>query len=82
MDKKQEILAISRLVFDLTRLDGGDLDGMLARLNDLLTSLPGIRVLPHSLVLLRNSRGLLLQWRSSVYRHRGCVSTVTVRPTI
>lgn len=61
MDKEQEILAISRLVFDLTRLDGGDLDGMLARLNDLLTSLPGIRVLPHSLVLLRNSRGLLLQ---------------------
>ncbi|WP_234084063.1 bacteriohemerythrin [Azonexus sp. R2A61] len=61
MDKEQEILAISRLVFDLTRIDGGDLDDMLGRLHELLCSLPGIRVLPHSLILLYNSRGLLLQ---------------------
>jgi len=61
MDKEQEILAISRLVFDLTRIDGGNLDGMLARLNDLLASLPSIQVLPHSLILLRNSRDLLIQ---------------------
>jgi len=61
MDKEQEILAISRLVFDLTRIGDADLDEMLARLHELLISLPGIHVLPHSLILLFNSRGLLLQ---------------------
>lgn len=63
MDKDQEILAISRLVFELTKLGGtdADLDRMLRRLFDLLASLPGIRVLPRSVILLRNARGGLTQ---------------------
>ncbi len=63
MDKDQEILAISRLVFELTKLGGADLnlDLMLAQLHELLRSLPGIRVTPQSAVLLNNSQGGLTQ---------------------
>lgn len=63
MDKDQEILAISRLVFELTKLGGSDvdLDAMLARLFDLLSNLPGIRVQARSVILLENSRGRLTQ---------------------
>ncbi|MCB4358229.1 bacteriohemerythrin [Quatrionicoccus australiensis] len=63
MDKDQEILAISRLVFELTKLGGADvdLDHMLAKLFDLLISLPGIRVEARSAILLNNSRGGLTQ---------------------
>ena len=61
MDKDQEILAISRLVFELTRIGDADLDKMLARLFDLLQTLPGIRVIPQSLIFLYNARGLPVQ---------------------
>ena len=61
MNKDQEILAISRLVFELTKMSDADLDTMLARLHDLLSSLPGIAIKPHSLVLLANSQGALIQ---------------------
>ncbi|MFZ2268245.1 MAG: bacteriohemerythrin [Azonexus sp.] len=63
MDKDQEILAISRLVFELTKLGGVDvdLDAMLVRLFDLLQSLPAIRVRARSAILLRNSLGGLTQ---------------------
>jgi len=63
MDKDQEILAISRLVFELTRLGASDvdLDDMLARLFELLQNLPGMRVEPRSAILLRNSLGGLVQ---------------------
>jgi len=63
MDKDQEILAISRLVFELTKLGGADvdLDHMQAKLFELLISLPGIRVEARSAILLNNSRGGLTQ---------------------
>jgi hemerythrin-like metal-binding protein len=61
MNKDQEILAISRLVFELTRMIDVDLDKMLTRLHDLLLTLPGILVKPQSLILLANSRGNLVQ---------------------
>ncbi len=63
MDKDQEILAISRLVFELTRLGqtNTDLDHLQSALHELLLSLPGIRVLPHSAILLNNPRGRLVQ---------------------
>ena len=63
MDKDQEILAISRLVFELTKLGGDvvDLDAMLARLFNLLQSLPGLRIKARSAILLRNSRSGLTQ---------------------
>lgn len=63
MDKDQEILAISRLVFELTRVSttGNDLDALLARLHGLLLSLPGLRVVPHSALLLYNPRHYLVQ---------------------
>lgn len=61
MDKDQEILAISRLVFELTKIGDADLDKMLARLFDLLQTLPGILVQPRSLILLQTSRRALIQ---------------------
>lgn len=78
MNKDQEILAISRLVFELTKVSDADLDKMLARLHDLLSSLPGILVLPESLILLANSRGALIQiaqhvlppvWQQEIMAH-------------
>jgi len=63
MNKDQEILAISRLVFELTRISdaSADLDKLQARLFDLLGSLPSIRVKPHSAILLLNSRRRFVQ---------------------
>lgn len=63
MDKDQEILAISRLAFELTQVGnaGTDLDDLLARLHGTLAKLPGIRVLPASAILLRNPRRRLVQ---------------------
>ncbi|PKO48613.1 MAG: hypothetical protein CVU31_05165 [Betaproteobacteria bacterium HGW-Betaproteobacteria-4] len=61
MDKNQEILAISRLVFELSQIGETDLDDTLSRLFDLLRSLPGIRVLPRSMIMLRNRRGQPIQ---------------------
>jgi len=63
MNKDQEILAISRLVFELTRISdaSADLDLLQARLFDLLGSLPSIRVKPHSAILLLNSRQRFVQ---------------------
>ena len=63
MDKDQEILAVSRLIFELTKIGSmdSDLDRLQARLFDLLSSLQGIQVLPHSVILLNNPRGHLVQ---------------------
>lgn len=61
MDKDQEILAISRMVFELTRLGDDDLDRMLDRLCELLPALPGIRVRDQAVLLLRNRSGILTQ---------------------
>jgi len=61
MDKDQEILAISRMVFELTRIGDDDLDRMLDRLCELLPALPGLRVRDQAVLLLRNSRGVLTQ---------------------
>lgn len=63
MDKDQEILAISRLAFELTKVGsaGSNLDRLLAELFKLLSSLNGIRVLPHSAILLNTPHGRLIQ---------------------
>ncbi|MCG2576706.1 bacteriohemerythrin [Dechloromonas sp. XY25] len=63
MNKDQEILAVSRLVFELTTMGQAetDLDGLLAKLHGLLVTLPGIHVLPHSAILLYNPRRHLIQ---------------------
>lgn len=63
MNKDQEILAISRLVFELTLDSGMDakLDALLARMFAVLESLPGLRILPKGAILLFNPRGALLQ---------------------
>lgn len=79
MNKDQEILAVSRLLFELTTLGQAeaDLDGLLAKLHGLLITLPGIQVLPHSAILLYNPRrhltqvaqfGLPAAWESPVQR--------------
>jgi hemerythrin-like metal-binding protein len=62
MDKEQELLAASRLAFELTKLGrlSGNLDALLARLYALLASLPEIRVLPHSTILLYSPRHVLI----------------------
>ena len=61
MKRNQEILAISRVVFALTKLGDHDLDQMLEQLYQLLGMLPGIQVLPQSLILLANDKGNLVQ---------------------
>ena len=61
MDKDQEILAISRMVFELTRMGDNDLDHLLDRLCELLPALPGIRVRDQAVFLLRNAQGRLTQ---------------------
>ena len=63
MDKDQEILAVSRLIFELTKMGSidSDLDRLQVRLFDLLSSLQGIAVLPKSVILLSNPRGRLVQ---------------------
>jgi hemerythrin-like metal-binding protein len=63
MDKDQEILAVSRLIFELTKMGSidSDLDRLQARLFDLLSSLQGVQVLPQSVILLNNPRGRLVQ---------------------
>ncbi|UCV10868.1 bacteriohemerythrin [Dechloromonas denitrificans] len=63
MNKDQEILAVSRLVFELTKIGSvdADLDRLQARLFDLLHALPGICVIPKSALLLFNPRHRLVQ---------------------
>jgi hemerythrin-like metal-binding protein len=63
MNKEQEILAIGRLVFELTSVGTTDvdLDTLQAKLFDLLQTLPGIRVIPNSAILLLNPRWRLIQ---------------------
>jgi hemerythrin-like metal-binding protein len=63
MDKDQAVLAVGRLVFELARLGntGSDLDELQVRLFDLLKSLPNIRVIPKSVILLCNPRQRLIQ---------------------
>ncbi len=63
MEKEQEILAVSRLAFELTRLGGvdGDLDRLLERLHALLGDLPSLAVRPSSVLLLNNPRQHLVQ---------------------
>ena len=63
MDKDQEILAVSRMIFELTKVGSvdSDLDRLQGRLFDLLSSLQGIEVLPKSAILLYNPHGRLIQ---------------------
>lgn len=63
MNKDQEILAVGRLAFELTRLGSTttDLDHLLENLHPLLNSITGIRVLPQSAILLYSPHGYLLQ---------------------
>ncbi|MDP2794697.1 MAG: bacteriohemerythrin [Sulfurisoma sp.] len=63
MDRNQEILEISKLVFDLTMVGsaGSDLDDLLARLFDLLDGIPAIRALSKGAILLFNPRKALVQ---------------------
>ncbi|WP_342616588.1 bacteriohemerythrin [Rhodoferax sp. GW822-FHT02A01] len=63
MNKEQEILAIGRLVFELTSIGNSDvdLDALQARLFDFLQTLPSIRVIPKSAILLFNPRWYLVQ---------------------
>ena len=63
MNKNQEMLAISRLVFELIKMGDtdADLDQLLARLSDLLRTLPGLRLLPRSAILLLNPQQHLIQ---------------------
>ena len=62
MNKDQEILAISQLLFELTNIANADadLDMLQTRLFTLLQRLPGIRVIPKSAVLLFNPRQRLV----------------------
>jgi hemerythrin-like metal-binding protein len=63
MNKDQEILAISRLAFELTKVGntGADLDELLARLCTVLQQIPSLRVLPQGSILLLNPRRRLVQ---------------------
>lgn len=63
MEKKQEILEISKLVFKLTQVGstGADLDHLLQRLFGVLKSLSTLRVKPKGAVLLFNPRRELIQ---------------------
>jgi hemerythrin-like metal-binding protein len=63
MEKGQRILEISRLVFELTMVGsaGSDLDDVLARLFEVLRTLPELRVRPKGAVLLFNPRQALVQ---------------------
>lgn len=63
MDREQEILAISRLVFELTRVShiDADLDSFLERLNTLLLRMDVIRILPRSVLYLLNPKQHLVQ---------------------
>ena len=81
MNQAQEILAISRLLFELTKIGNldADLDRLQTRLYDLLRALPGIRVIAKSAILLYNPRRSLIQvaqfglpaaWESQSYQSR------------
>ncbi len=63
MDKDQEILAVSRLAFELTKIGSNnvDLDHLLSSLANLLASLPTIRVLAKSAILLHTPTYALIQ---------------------
>lgn len=63
MNKDQEMLAISRLAFELTKLgrDDFDLNRLLEKLHALLQSIPGVEVLPHSALILISPHHHLIQ---------------------
>jgi hemerythrin-like metal-binding protein len=63
MDKNQEILEISKLVFELTMVGTTNthLDELLARLFDVLRNIPGIQVQRKGAILLYNPRQVLVQ---------------------
>lgn len=63
MDKNEEILHISKLVFDLTLwgASGGNLDDLLGRLFTVLENVPGIRIQHKGAILLYNPRKELVQ---------------------
>lgn len=63
MDKNQEILEISRLVFELTMAGNaaGNLDKLLERLFGVLQSISGMRIQQKGAVLLYNPRQALVQ---------------------
>ena len=63
MDKEQEILEISKLVFELTLVGGtgADLDSLLERLFSVLANLQNIQVQPRGMILLCNPRQRLIQ---------------------
>jgi hypothetical protein len=61
MDKKSEILAVSRAVLELTRIGDDDLDRMLEHLCQLLPGLPGMCVQNRAVLLLPNIDGVLTQ---------------------
>lgn len=63
MNKEQEILEISKLVFRLTQVGstGADLDDLLHRLFGVLNNLSALRVKPKAAILLFSSRQVLIQ---------------------
>ena len=63
MDKDQELLEISKLVFKLSRVGstGADLDKLLRRLFDILEGIAALRVVAKGAILLFNPRHELIQ---------------------
>jgi len=63
MDKQQEILEVSKLVFELTMVgtSKAGLNDLLERLFNVLQTIQGMRVLPKGAVLLYNPRQALVQ---------------------
>ncbi|MBI5005586.1 MAG: bacteriohemerythrin [Nitrosomonadales bacterium] len=63
MDKEEEMLAISRLVFELTVTSSttSDLDSLLERLFEKLKDYPDLQIEPRGAVLLLNPRGRYFQ---------------------
>lgn len=63
MDKNQEILEISKLVFELTMVSSinTNLDDLLARLFGVLENIPGVRIQRKGAILLYNPRQALVQ---------------------
>lgn len=63
MDKKEEMLAISRLVFELTVTSSStsDLDALLERLFGILEDYPDLGIKPQGAILLVNPRGRYFQ---------------------
>jgi hemerythrin-like metal-binding protein len=63
LDKEEEMLAISRLVFELTITSSttSDLDVLLERLFDILVDYPDLQIEPRGAILLINPRGRYFQ---------------------